>query len=131
MPCVLSCKPKSVLAKARVSQGIDLSTKPLRFPRPKPSLLHLKGGSEDHSYGGPQNPADATWLQNRRVTILRYEKVQVAEFSSYHLDRARSDRMGSWPRRGRRRPWRWRRWVPRRRLPRRRLPRRRLPRWRF
>jgi len=49
--------------------------KALKNPAPEAFLFQLKGGSEDHSYGGPQNPADATWLQNRRVTMLRYEKV--------------------------------------------------------
>jgi hypothetical protein len=29
----------------------------------------------NYSLGGPQNPADARWLQNATVTILRYEKV--------------------------------------------------------
>ena len=43
---------------------------PLRIPRPKPTLFHLKRGSEDHSYGRPQNLADAPWLENRSITIL-------------------------------------------------------------
>jgi hypothetical protein len=57
---------------------------PLRIPRPKPSLFHLKRGSEDHSYGRPQNLADAPWLENRSITILMLSRGASSAFQ-YHL----------------------------------------------
>jgi hypothetical protein len=39
------------------------------------SIFHLKRASDDQSLEVPQNPPDAPCLQNRRVTIMKYEKI--------------------------------------------------------
>src|SRR6266487_2818882 len=62
-------------------------------------------------------------MRNGRETeeqrSLEYEKVNITELNRHHIDRPSSRRMGSWPRRGRRRLRWWR------------FPRGRLSWWRF
>jgi hypothetical protein len=36
-----------------------------------------KAGAKGNSSAAPQNPADAQWPRNGRVTILEYEKVKI------------------------------------------------------
>jgi len=40
--------------------------------------LLFERGSEHPSNVAPQNPTDAQWPRNRRVTILEYEKVSIS-----------------------------------------------------
>jgi hypothetical protein len=71
MSAVAPTKPPAVAIRS----GLESRVAALRDEAIRESIFDPKRGSEDHSLGGSQNPADAPWLQNRRVTILRHEKV--------------------------------------------------------